>query len=112
MMKVGGTFAVVMVSSSSMKRSAGGEKSMEKEYYDELEMHREVLAKITADREVFRNIIDALDKKDVKRFQEILKGLDLLPLCERVCETICRIVWAVKCSISCRWVCKDIPMRK
>ena len=85
---------------------------MEKEYYDELEMHREVLAKITADREVFRNIIDALDKKDVKRFQEILKGLDLLPLCWRVCRIICWIECTVKCSIRCSFVCKDIPWRK
>ena len=83
---------------------------MEKEFYDKLEEAREAIAKLTSDREVFKNIIEALDKRDVKRFQGILKELDLLQFCIPVCRLICWMECHVRCELRCDWVCRRPPM--
>ena len=79
---------------------------MEKEDYIKLEEFREAIAKLTADRETFRNVIEAHEKQDVKRFQEILKRLELTrPHWIIVCWFICWIQCRIRCIRICRVLC-------
>jgi len=81
---------------------------MEKQDYIALEEFRKALAEIAADREVFKNMIEAHEKEDVKMFQEIMKKLELdRPICIWVCRFICWIQHIIRCervcTILCRW---------
>ncbi len=78
---------------------------MEKKDYNKLEEFREAIAKITADREAFRDIIKAHEKQDAKGFENILKGLELLPL---HCIILCRFICWLECTIRCERICKAV----
>lgn len=79
---------------------------MEKEDYNKLEDFRKAIAKITADREAFRNIIKAHEEQDAERFQDILKKLELMPLhCIILCRFICWIESTIRCERICKLLC-------
>lgn len=80
---------------------------MEKEDLKTLETFREALAKITADRQVFTNMVEAYDRQDIGRLQEIVNKFDFHPpLCFFVCRTICWIEHTIRCAKVCEIICK------
>ncbi len=86
---------------------------MEKEDYNKLEEFREAIAKITADREAFRNIIQAHEKHDAERFQDILKKLELMPLhCIILCRFVCWLDYTIRCERICKVICPPSYSRK
>ena len=74
---------------------------MENTEYSRLQQFGEVVAKLTADREAFKNIVEAYDKQDVERFQAELKRLNIAEYCVLVCRWLC----LKRCVIFCRRVC-------
>ncbi len=81
---------------------------MEKEEYVNLEETREAIAKLTADRETFKNIIEAHEKQDVKRFQEILEEFGWpWPVRLFICRWLC---W-LHCHLHCVRVCRTLVVR-
>jgi hypothetical protein len=80
---------------------------MEKEDYARLEEFREAIAKFTASREAFKNIVEAHQKHDVERFRELLKRLELSPpMCQIVCWFICWIEYRIRCGRICTVLCR------
>lgn len=77
---------------------------MDKEFIDEMEKQRNIMQKLTTDREAFRNLIDAYTKEDFEKFRDILDKIHLLPECWIVCQWIC--ILYMRCEKKCRIICK------
>ena len=77
-----------------------------KEDAETLEGFRDAVHKITADREPFMNLIEAAEKGDVKRYQEILKRYEVRPIvCKVICYWLCWIRWYIQCVRVCKLLC-------
>ena len=81
---------------------------MQKDDNITLEEFREALARITADREIFKNMIEAHKREDASTFQDIVRKLELdQPRCIFVCRFICWIECVIRCericTVFCRW---------
>jgi len=80
---------------------------MEKKGYIELEEFREIMAKLTADREIFKSIVEAHEKQDFEKFQSILGKLGFpRPRCIIVCRLICWVVHYIRCERACTILCR------
>lgn len=67
---------------------------------------RGAIAKITADRETFNNLVEAYGKENVESYESILKKFDFPPpICRLVCDFVCWVIRIVKCERICRVVC-------
>lgn len=80
---------------------------MDKEFINEMEKQREVMQKLTADREVFKNLIEAYFREDHERFASILDKLQIIPYCTWICRWICY----TRCEFMCHKICVPIPMK-
>ena len=77
---------------------------MEKDFFNEMEKQREMMHKLTADREAFRNLIEAYVKEDYQKFTDILKKLQIFPYCWWLCKWICYM----RCEWRCHMVCPPL----
>ncbi|HLN46114.1 MAG TPA: hypothetical protein VK209_10445 [Candidatus Sulfotelmatobacter sp.] len=66
----------------------------------------EVLSKLTANREAFKSIFEALEKKDAKNYRAQLRKLNLL----RYCRIICRWYCHLHCVRFLRRICIEPPI--
>jgi len=74
---------------------------LENKEYSRLKEFGDVVSKLAADREAFKNVVEAYDRQDVERFQAELERLNIAKYCVLICRWLC----LKKCVIFCRRVC-------
>ena len=79
---------------------------MEKEDMATLEEFRQALAKITADRDLFNDLINAHQREDIELLKDMMKKFEFRPpVCMVFCHFICWVVRIVKCIRVCEIIC-------
>jgi len=94
-----------MVQQSCMRKK---QMDFTKEDDRTLDQFRETVQKLTADRDLFLKLNEAVVAEDAASYQGILQELKCPPIiCHMICWWIhacrCYIVWVRRCKIFCHW---------
>ncbi|MCP8318624.1 MAG: hypothetical protein L6N95_02195, partial [Candidatus Methylarchaceae archaeon HK01B] len=62
---------------------------------------REALAKLIENPELFKEVVEAVEKRDAERFQTVLSRLGILKYCFWICRWFCIKIWTFVCTPLC-----------
>lgn len=88
------------------RKLAGPEQGSDELDVEEWRQFAELTAKIGADDDLLRVLVDAVDKEDAQAFQGLLDRLDARRFAHQLCHWLC----LARCRLVCRILCPPPPL--